>query len=209
MDGDHINLYFIRHGETDYNVEGRFIGVSDQPLNENGIEQAKKTGLLLKQISPEYDLILTSPLKRAAETANIIAQVIDSNIPVVYEELLKERDYGVFEGKTEKEINQICPEVIAQYRRDKPNTRPPNGELAEAVENRIKTLMTEKIINEYKELKNIILVTHLNPIRAVLLLLKMAEPDIYYQKLQNAGVVEIQFFPDNMGRSKLIKFDIT
>jgi hypothetical protein len=37
----------------------------------------------------------------------------------------------------------------------------------------------------------------------------MAEPDIYYQKLQNAGVVEIQFFPDNMGRSKLIKFDIT
>ncbi len=204
-----FNLYFVRHGETDFNVEGRFIGVSDQPLNKNGIDQAKKTANLLKKINPTYDVILTSPLKRASQTAEIIAKEYSPEIPIIYEDLLKERNYGVFEGKTPDEIKLICPEIIEQYQKDKPNVRPPNGELAKDVEDRVKILLMEKIPSTYKQYQNIILTTHLNPIRAALLLLHMAKPEIYYHKFKNAGVVEIQFNPKDPDHSKLINFDLT
>ncbi len=204
-----INLYFVRHGETDYNVEGRFIGVSDQPLNKNGIEQAKKTAKLLKKINPKYDLILTSPLKRASQTAEMISKEFNPELPIIVEDLLKERNYGVFEGKTPEELKHICPESIAQYQKDKPNVRPPNGELAKDVEERVKILLMEKIPTIYGANRNIILTTHLNPIRAALILLDMAKPEIYYHKFKNAGVVEIQFNHQDPEHSKLINFDLT
>lgn len=204
-----FNLFFVRHGETNYNLEGRFIGISDQPLNQKGMDQARKTGALLKKINLTYDLILTSPLKRASQTAEIIAKEFIPELPIVHEDLLKERNYGIFEGKTLEELAHICPESITKYQKDKPNVRPPNGELAKDVEDRVKILMMEKIPTTYAKYMNIILTTHLNPIRAALILLDMAKLDIYYHKFKNAGVVEIQFNPVEPKKTKLINFDLT
>ncbi|MDB5085743.1 MAG: yhfR, partial [Bacilli bacterium] len=61
----------VRHGETDWNAEGRLQGRQDTELNENGRKQAKLAGIHLK--NEQWDAIVTSPLKRAKETAQIIA----------------------------------------------------------------------------------------------------------------------------------------
>jgi broad specificity phosphatase PhoE len=63
-------IYVVRHGQTDWNLEGRFQGRIDIPLNEKGKNQAKKTKEKLEGI--EFDKVFSSPLKRALETAQII-----------------------------------------------------------------------------------------------------------------------------------------
>ncbi len=87
-----MNLYVVRHGTTEWNAYKKMQGLADLSLNEQGREQALATKKNLEGIS--IDLILTSPLKRARETAEIIA----NGQKILVEEKLIERDYGEFEG---------------------------------------------------------------------------------------------------------------
>ncbi|MDP3371698.1 MAG: histidine phosphatase family protein [Candidatus Paracaedibacteraceae bacterium] len=90
----HIPFYFIRHGQTDWNLRGVYMGTSDIPLNEAGIEQAKLATQLLKREPINH--IITSPLLRAAKTAEIIAKIIEK--PITIMEDLKECCWGIKEG---------------------------------------------------------------------------------------------------------------
>lgn len=88
-------LFVIRHGITDWNVQGLTQGTQDIPLNEEGIRQAKE---LAKKIDlNNIDLCICSPMRRTKETAKIILK--DSNLKVVYNDLLVERNFGLYEGK--------------------------------------------------------------------------------------------------------------
>lgn len=90
-----ITLYFIRHGKTDWNERGLLQGVSDVPLNENGIRDAASAREFLKEIP--FDFCISSPLKRALKTAEII--IDDRNIPVIIDERIKEISFGDLERK--------------------------------------------------------------------------------------------------------------
>jgi len=94
-----MNLYVVRHGQTDWNVENRVQGKADIELNETGKLQANQTAKLLSDT--KIDLIISSPLKRAVQTANIIC--LNRDIPITCDERISERDFGEFEGKI-KEI---------------------------------------------------------------------------------------------------------
>ena len=89
-----MELYLIRHGETDYNKERKIQGSCDIPLNEYGRELAKVTAEGLKDIP--FDVIFTSPLCRARETAEWIAR--GRQIPVYEDKRLKEICFGEYEG---------------------------------------------------------------------------------------------------------------
>lgn len=93
-------IYLIRHGETEWNVIGRIQGNRDIPLNDNGRRQALETKKELDNIP--IDLIISSPLKRTKETAEIINK--DRNIPIIFDKRIAERDFGEFEGKYVKDI---------------------------------------------------------------------------------------------------------
>lgn len=88
-------FYFIRHGETDFNKEKRYIGLHDISLNKKGIEQVKQSLLLLND--KNISVIYSSPLKRALQTANIISQYL--NIPIVIINNFKERDFGILQTR--------------------------------------------------------------------------------------------------------------
>jgi broad specificity phosphatase PhoE len=88
------DFYFLRHGQTAWNVEGRFQGHTDIPLNELGLTQARAAAELLAR-SP-IDLIVASPLLRARRTAEIVAQKLGK--PLLFDDELKERPFGAFEG---------------------------------------------------------------------------------------------------------------
>lgn len=87
-------VFLIRHGETDYNRDGRLQGAMPVPLNDHGRLQAQALGLHLKRHS--IDAIYTSPLPRAYETAELMAQIL--NVPLLDDTRLQEIGFGQFEG---------------------------------------------------------------------------------------------------------------
>ena len=98
-----VELWLVRHGETEWSLSGAHTSRTDIPLTDQGRERAKKLGEYLK--GTRFDAVFESPMKRARETCEIagfggVAKV---------EDRLKEWDYGVYEGKTTKEIQQEIP----------------------------------------------------------------------------------------------------
>lgn len=91
-----VEIYVVRHGETDWNLQGRLQGQEDIPLNATGRRQAQLCGEALGRF--RFQKIFTSPLARARETAGIICKY--QSCPVVVEPGLLERDYGLFSGMT-------------------------------------------------------------------------------------------------------------
>lgn len=89
-----MKLYFIRHGETDWNLEHRAQGQVDNPLNATGIRQAEELKEKLKDY--EFDVCYCSPLKRAIQTKDIILEGRD--LKTIYDDDLKERSFGNLEG---------------------------------------------------------------------------------------------------------------
>jgi len=93
-------FYFLRHGQTDWNVEGRIQGHTDTPLNATGIEQARQAAELLK--SHPITRIISSPLIRALKTAAIAAESV--RLPVHVDSRLMERTFGSIEGRLNAEV---------------------------------------------------------------------------------------------------------
>jgi broad specificity phosphatase PhoE len=92
-------LYFIRHGQSEFNVRGLFAGRTETPLTEDGRAQAKRTGKVAKTKGLQVDLIISSPLSRALETAQIVAREINYPLnKIVISEQMIERDFGEGEG---------------------------------------------------------------------------------------------------------------
>lgn len=93
-----MKIYLLRHGETDWNIEGRLQGRMDIPMNESGKEQINAIGQFLKDRGFCVEQILSSPLLRAKETAEIISKAIDYEGNISFDELLLERSFGKLEG---------------------------------------------------------------------------------------------------------------
>jgi len=107
-------LLLVRHGETDWNRERRFQGHADEPLNDAGREQARE---LAETIAGEdIDAIYTSDLRRARETAEIVAKRLGSEVVALRE--LREIDVGDWQGLSWPEIEQRHPEGAARWHRD-------------------------------------------------------------------------------------------
>ena len=91
-----MTLLFLRHGQTDWNLQGLFQGQTDIPLNETGRAQARECAAALKTHEPPVEIIYASPMLRARETAEIVQQALD--LPIYYDDRLLERGFGTLEG---------------------------------------------------------------------------------------------------------------
>lgn len=98
----HQPFYFLRHGQTDWNLQGRLQGHTDVPLNATGLDQAHAAADMFADKS--IDIIVSSPLIRALKTAAIVSERIDR--PIYIESQLKERSFGNFEGQIMAELKQ-------------------------------------------------------------------------------------------------------
>lgn len=126
-----MRLILVRHGETFWNREKKVQGTSDIALNEKGVRQAHRLALALRD--ENIEAIYTSPLKRAYETARIIAQFHDS--PIHVEDGLVEMDQGDFEGLQYQELMIRYRDFLKQWIADPGLVKMPNGEsLAELQE---------------------------------------------------------------------------
>ena len=113
----------VRHGETAWNLDARIQGQLDIGLNATGRWQARRVGEALA--SEPISAVYSSDLGRAHQTAQSIARV--TGIPVVAEEGLRERSFGLFEGKTFEEIHETWPDHAQNWRKRIPEWAPPDG----------------------------------------------------------------------------------
>jgi broad specificity phosphatase PhoE len=125
----------IRHGQTVYNLEKRYAGSIDIPLNEKGIEDAENAAFILKDY--ELDIVITSKLKRAIQTAE---RLIDGrNIHIIQNKLCNERNYGKMQGLNYLEVEEIKPRIkYFKLNNDFHSLNPPDGETFPALRRRAK-----------------------------------------------------------------------
>ncbi|WP_242905854.1 histidine phosphatase family protein [Actinomadura terrae] len=119
-------LVLWRHGRTAWNLENRFQGKTDIPLDDTGVRQAHRAARLLAGLQPTH--LLASPLRRAADTAEALAAV--TGLPVRTDADLTERDGGAWEGLTSREIRERYPEEHKAW-------QPPGGETSAQVAKRV------------------------------------------------------------------------
>jgi broad specificity phosphatase PhoE len=128
-------LYYVRHGETDFNLEGRLQGRRDTELNAHGRRQAAECGTLLHDLFTRDQrqardfVYISSPLKRARQTMEVLRATLGLDPPGYdIDERLVEIAYGDWEGLTLSEIETRTAGVLAQRDRDKWDFAPPGGE---------------------------------------------------------------------------------
>lgn len=137
-------IYIVRHGQTDWNLEGRYAGRTDVPLNQNGISSAKK--LCKKFKNKKIDVVISSPLSRAQQTAKFITRE-----KIILDGRIIERSNGDLEGKLKTDI----PDKIDF---NDPNEKKYNIESIIDFRERIENFFND-IDKKYKG-KNVLIVTH-------------------------------------------------
>lgn len=166
-----MQIYLMRHGETDWNKAGRLQGQSDIPLNDFGVELAVKTGEAMADIP--FDAAFCSPLQRAVQTAEIILG--KREVPLLSDDRLKEINFGSNEGIFFKEAKKDTHNPLYAFF-CKPECYMPleGAESFEQVAERGKAFLQEKILPLEKSCKNVLVVAHgafnrslLNPIAGI------------------------------------------
>lgn len=126
-------LILIRHGETDWNLEGRYSGQTDVPLNTNGKRQARKTAERLQ--NQKIDAIYSSDLIRAQETAEALGH--ERDIPLHLDARLREINQGQWEGMHIEEIRTRYAEAWKVHKENPLSVAPPGGETVGQVRARV------------------------------------------------------------------------
>jgi probable phosphoglycerate mutase len=126
-----VTIYFIRHGETEWNAEARYQGQADIPMNARGREQARRNGLSLRPLLPKIAQAdyVASPLARARETMQIVRTVLD--LPpddFRIDDRLKEAHYGDWQGTLAADLPRVDAEGLVARTRDPYRWRPRGGE---------------------------------------------------------------------------------
>lgn len=163
-------LYLVRHGQTDWNAEHRLQGSQDIDLNSVGKRQAKANGETLSWILPQaapYQLI-SSPLLRAANTMQVIAQALGKDKAAVrYDERITEISFGSWEGMTLEDISHQSPEELHGYETDPFAFTPKGGESYQQASVRVADFLSSLTTDS-------IIVTHAGIIRVIFSLLSKA-----------------------------------
>ena len=196
------NILLIRHGQSEWNKLNLFTGFKNVELSEQGIEEANKAGQNFKKLNLKFDLVFTSELKRAQDTAKIILENLDqlddlnSKNKIIESFNLNERDYGDLTGLDKKETaEKFGDEQVHKWRRGY-SDQPPNGESLEDVVNRVKTYFDSDILPSINnsENNNILIAAHGNSLRALLIVMEIySSNDINSVELSTGIPIHIHF----------------
>jgi 2,3-bisphosphoglycerate-dependent phosphoglycerate mutase len=203
-----LKLIIVRHGESEWNKLNLFTGWTDVDLSEQGKQEAKKAGQLLKEQGYDFDVCYTSYLKRAIHTLNIILEEMDREwLPVKKSWMLNERHYGALQGLNKAETaKKYGEEQVKIWRRsydirplvlEADDIRNPRGQeqyrnvtkseipLAESLKDtigRVIPFFEQTIMKDMKQGKRVLLAAHGNSIRALVK---------YFDKLTEEEIISV------------------
>lgn len=158
-------LVLVRHGLSDYNKQGLWTGWDNPPLVKEGIEQAQKTGKQLKDI--HFNYAYSSDQVRSVQTLEEILKTIGQDVPIIQNEQIRERNYGVYTKKNKWDVKkELGSEEFQKLRRSWDYPIPEGESLKQVYEREIPYYQTE-IEPKLKEGKNIIIGSSGNALRAI------------------------------------------
>jgi|Deesub1362A_J573_1020465.scaffolds.fasta_scaffold13552_3 alpha-ribazole phosphatase len=180
-------VYLVRHGETLWNAEKKYLGLTDIGLTKNGLSQAER---LAQRLEGEgIEVIFTSPLLRAKETASLIAEKL--NVPVEVWEELREVHFGEWEGLTYEEIRGKYGDLINKWMENPSAFSIPGGDSWEEINKRAERFL--KRVQERKE-EIALAVSHGGLIKAIFArVLHMRPPDFTSFLIGNGSLSAIGF----------------
>ena len=161
-----MKIYLTRHGETQWNIQGRMQGWKNSDLTEKGICNAKKLGESLKNIN--FDCIYSSPSGRAIETANYIIGKRDT--PIILKDSLKEMGFGLWEGMEHSKVEELYPVQLFNFWNKPHLYQTVRGESFEEVLFRTRQILDELV--NITTCENILVVSHAGLIKAIYAILK-------------------------------------
>ena len=197
--GAPTRLLLLRHGQTPLSVERRYSGHGDPELTPLGRAQAAGAAARLAGM-PGIAAVLTSPLLRARQTAQAVAEA--TGAPLSVREGLIETDFGAWEGLTFAEAKARDPELHAAWLGSE-EVAPPGGESFAAVGRRVEAERAA-VVSEYPG-ATVVLVSHVTPIKMLLRGALQAGPGVLYRlHLDLAALSIADFYPDGGASVRLV-----
>ena len=189
-----LKLLLVRHGETDWNAQGRYQGHSDLPLNPKGFKQVQQ---LAERLLPlQIDFVFSSDLQRALQTAQILVTGRETTIQT--DPQLREMNFGLLEGVTFIEAMQRWPGMIEKWLQDH-NQPPQGGEPIDAFDQRVSRFYD--VLRQNFDQKTVLIVAHGGPLRKIIqLLLQTAASSspAWWINLDHASLSEFQVDPQTI-----------
>ncbi|MFC4586881.1 bifunctional RNase H/acid phosphatase [Sphaerisporangium corydalis] len=186
------SLLLLRHGETPFSVDRRFSGIGDPALTPKGVAQAEAAAARLSRKPYEIDVIVSSPLQRARQTAGAVAE--RAGLKSAVDEGLREVDFGDWEGHTFTEIQRRWPAELTAWLAD-PSVAPPGGESFEQAATRVEEAR-ERLLLDHQG-KTVLVVSHVTPIKLLLRFALLAPPEaLYRMHLDVASLSTVDYYTD-------------
>jgi len=192
--GAPTTLLLMRHGETEHTAQKRFSGSdgADPPLTSEGERQAHATAerLVRAGTTGAIDAIVSSPMRRARQSADIVAAALGQEVREVPE--VRECAFGEWEGLTFAEVQQGWPELLSSWLAD-PTVAAPGGESFEAVRRRVR-VARDKLLARHPH-RTVLVVTHVTPVK-LLVAEALGAPlsAVYRMELSPASITEVEWY---------------
>ena len=195
------SLVLVRHGQSEWNEKNLFTGWKDPGLTAKGVEEAKSAGIQLRAEGFQFDVMFTSDLLRAQKTGEIILKELGvTNLPVVKNQALNERDYGDLSGLNKDEAREKWGDEQVHIWRRSFDTPPPGGESLKGTAERVLPYFKKEILPQLLEGKNILIAAHGNSLRSLVMeldqltkeqvvKLEIATGDPIYYEIASSGKV--------------------
>ncbi|SHG56035.1 probable phosphoglycerate mutase [Jatrophihabitans endophyticus] len=195
--GPPTRLVLVRHGSTVHSADKRFSGRNDLPLNDAGRRQA---AALAGRRYGQVAAVVSSPLRRAVETAEAVAGPLGLAVRIVDD--LVETDFGAWEGLTFAEARELDPAALDAWRAS-PDAAPPGGESFAAVARRVRRAR-EEVIGAHPG-GTVVVVSHVTPIKTLVRLALDAPPAAMFRlHLDTASVSTVDYWDDGNSSVRLV-----
>lgn len=190
------NLTLVRHGQSDWNNKNLFTGWENPGLTKKGVEEAHKTGNLLKEENKNYSYLFTSILDRAINTADIILEELGiDQINVIRDQALNERDYGELTGLNKDAARKKWGEDQVHIWRRSFDVPPPGGESLKDTAERVIPYFRDKILPLLIEDNNILISAHGNSLRALVMYIEgLSSEEILTREIATGQPISYEFF---------------
>ena len=190
------NLTLVRHGQSDWNNKNLFTGWDNPGLTKKGVEEAHKTGNLLKEENKNYSYLFTSILDRAINTADIILEELGiDQINIIRDQALNERDYGELTGLNKDAARKKWGEDQVHIWRRSFDIPPPGGESLKDTAERVIPYFRDKILPLLIEDNNILISAHGNSLRALVMHIEgLSSEEILTREIATGQPISYEFF---------------
>ena len=198
-----MNLILIRHGQSEWNALNQFTGWKDPDLTAKGIEEAHNAGRIINDLEINFDLVFTSALIRAQNTAEIILKEINQPLSTIKNQALNERNYGDLAGLNKDDARKRWGDDQVHIWRRSYDIPPPGGESLKDTGERVLPFFMKEILPHVCEGKNVLVAAHGNSLRSLIKFLdNISDEDIVKLEIPTGAPIHYVINEDGSVKSK-------